>query len=187
MAKKAKPVKKLKPVDPATYARFRREKRCFEPEHLKRIEEYALQVSQLNERAASLEAELKRLAETTVDKAILEEHEKTSFYNGLHEGQKEMEEAFRKEKRCFNKMHGFVDNKTPMNLNFGEVIGLFAKLTRDPMSGGMSARITVMVPYGIDILRMTEGQSLGLGMELLKGAAAKVENKDDEKDKKGGP
>lgn len=175
-------LKKKKPICKTTHARFKRERRCFEEEHLKALEAYAIQASGLGERVAYLEAELKRLAESSVDKALSEEHEKTALYLGTREGQREAEEAFRKEKRCFDKMHGFLDGKTPMNLNFGEVIGMFANLCADPMSGGISARVTVMVPAGMNVPRMSLQQSLMSARDMFKSAKVTIV-KEEEKEK----
>jgi hypothetical protein len=176
---------KKKPICRATHARFKREKRCFEEEHLKALEAYAIQASGLGERIAYLEAQLKGLSESSVGKDLAEEQEKTAFHNGLHEGQKETEETHRKEKRCFDKMHGFLEGKIPMNLNFGEVIGMFANLCADPMSGGISARVTVMVPVGMNVPRMSLQQSLMSARDMFK--SAKVTIVKEEEKEKGAP
>lgn len=182
-------VRKLKKIDPATYSRFRREKKCFEPDHVKKLEVYAKEASALNGEISSLKEELKLMRESTVDKALSEEQEKTAFHKGLHEGHAEAEERLRKERRCFNKIHMFVENKTPMNLNLGEVLLLFAKMGRSSLLGGMGAisgRVTVMVPNDMNVMRMTDQQSFELGATFFKDATVKIERKD-EPEKKGGP
>ena len=164
-------------MDRSTVSRLKRERRCFEGGHLKRIESYAVEASQMAARIAFLEEELKTVRANTVDKALLEEHEKTAFHRGLHEGQVGKEEELKNAKACFSRMHVFVDRKTPHNLNFGEVVSLFAKLAMDPMSGGISAKITVLVPDGVNVNKMTEVQSIKFAKDFV--SSIKIEKKGD--------
>lgn len=170
--------RKIKPMDRSTVSRLKKERRCFEADHLKRIESYAVDASRMAARIAFLEEELKTVRANTVDKALLEEHEKTAFHKGLHEGQVGKEEELRNSKVCFSKMHIFVDRKTPHNLNFGEVVSLFAKLSLNPLSGGVYTRITVLVPDGVSVDKMTDVQSIKFAKEFVANNV-KVEKKGD--------
>lgn len=156
MKRKLKP----RPLDRSTVSRIKREKRCFDGEHASKIEAYAVRTAEMASRISFLEDEIRTIKINTVDRALLEEHEKTAFHKGLHEGQTGKEEELRKDRRCFDKMHGFVEGKTMMNLSFGEILSLFSKLAMNPMSGGVKARITVFVPKETGFSKMSEEQAI---------------------------
>ena len=153
---KAKPKKRM--LDKYTYGKLRRDKHCFEPDHLYRLEQYALSTSVCEARVIQLEERLK----TAVEQSVVEEEKKTSFSQGFVEGEKVREEHIRKENACFEKKHKFIEGKALRNLNFGEVLSLFAKMLSEPSSGGLMSRLTVLVPDIMAIPSLTQDQMMGV-------------------------
>lgn len=141
--------RKKKKIDPATYMRFKRERRCFDPMHPEtidiyahKVEGYALRVWELEEKNHHLQESLKQM----ISKEVAEEQAKTSMISGYHQGEKDAEEKLRKEKVCFHSFHKFYEGKRVMNLDFGGVMSLFLYLVDSPFSEGEKDKITALVP-----------------------------------------
>lgn len=150
MAGKLKP--KPKKVDPATYARFKREKRCFDMDHDRRIEDLAggledkiKLIATLEEALSNLKVEMAGMIKSeTADEMVA-----SARITAHREGENEAETRLRKEKCCFNGFHKFMEDKTMMNLSLVQVMHLFVDLGKRPMAD-YTDKITVMVPGGYE-------------------------------------
>jgi hypothetical protein len=146
-------VRKLKPIDPATRARFMREKRCFEPDHDRKIEDLTCGIEDKIKLVATLEEALSNLkAEMMgmVKNETADEMVASAKIIAHREGETEAEARLRKEKRCFDGFHKFMEDKTMMNLGLVQILNLFIDLAKRPMSQGIQDKITVMVPAGYE-------------------------------------
>ena len=141
--------RKLKPVDPATRARFSREKKCFQPDHDRKIEDLQGGIEDKTKMIAVLEEVISNLKIEKMDmitKGEAEEQVKTARMEGYREGEQEATEALKKEKHCFDALHSFVEDKQIMNLDFNQVMNLFLYIVRMPIGGAY--RVTVLAPKG---------------------------------------
>lgn len=153
-------MKRRKPLDPATTARLRREKRCYQSGHMKDIFKLTGELEDRARKISDLEAMISRLHEEMagmVHKSEAEEAARTERLLGYRDGEEGKRLVLEKEQACFTKMHRFTDGKRIENLNFGEIITLFSKLANKDSFGPFS-RITVLVPSDIAPGHMTEDE-----------------------------
>ena len=179
--------KKLKPIDMATYSRLKRKAHCFNKKHEEEIDRLSdalgkrtIDYMASQDRVHDLEASLK----TMVDPGLHEEAKKTSWSQGFHEGQKDKEEQLRKENTCFEKKHKFTEGKSLRNLNFGELLMLYAGLVKDPAFGSFG-RISVLVPDNVPITSVLDSQIPEI-LQTFRVMKTPVPFMTNTKDKKGG-
>lgn len=139
--------KKLKPLDPSTVARLRREKRCFEPDHDRKIEDLAGGLEDqvklhatLEEALSSLKAEKLQM----ITKGEADERVAQARLEGYREGEKEAQERLRKEKVCYDGFHKFYEGKDVHNLSMNQMLKLYIHLVKS----GIEPKITSFVPKG---------------------------------------
>jgi len=153
-------MKRRKPLDPATTARLRREKRCYQPGHVEDIlrltgelEDRARKISDLEATVSHLHGEMAGM----IHKSEADEAARTERLLGYRDGEEGKRLALEKDQVCFTKMHRFIEGKRIENLNFGEIITLFSKLAGKDSFGPFS-RVTVLVPADISPGHMTEDE-----------------------------
>lgn len=147
--KKLKPVKKPKRLDPSTVARLRREKRCFEPDHDRKIEDLSGGLEDKVKLTATLEEALSNLKAEKLQMIThgeAEEMVSSACLKSFREGEKETTESLKKEKHCFDPFHNFFSDKTIANLSLNQVLRLYVHLAK----AGMEIKITAFVPKGFE-------------------------------------
>jgi len=192
-----KPKKKPKRLDRIMVRFLESEKSCFDPTHKSEIERLTEQCAKFRENFTLLNQQLEdALArqKLMVDKALLEEAEKTAYAKGLHDGQpdeedtkklmEDMVEAARTEgiaegrrqyevelrsiKRCFDAAHGMYRDAVPQQLNFSQVLRLFEEQRRSSMmanAGGST--ISVLVPLGRVVQESEMARNLNKEIEQI--------------------
>jgi hypothetical protein len=145
--------KKIVAIHKPTYFRLKKERKCFDPEHPKRIEALAKSAEIAGKRTSDLEtanSDLLVKMSRMVDKELLEEAEKTAYSKGLHDGCEDREAMLKSHKTCFNGMHKALDNGRLMVLDFSQIISLYEQMRERSMLSN-TIKMQVMVPEGINL------------------------------------
>lgn len=161
--------RKKKPIDPATRARFKRERRCFDPEHDETIAALRAEVekrgTEMAKRHDIIES-LKERMRDMIDKSLSEEEVKTAAAKAYHEGLEYKEEELRKSKACFAKMHSHFEGRVPVSLTLSEIMSVFGQLREKSMLTG-SEQLFVFLPSGVVPVKGKENPMNHLADEFL--------------------
>jgi len=147
--KKPKP----RPIDPSTRARFKRERRCFDPAHEKEIaflrdelEKRAKDASDRETTISSLQDRMRRM----IDQGLSDEAVKTSRSEGVLEGQKQKAEEIKRTGTCFDVFHkAMVGKGGAVPLTLLEIFTVFYQLKDVILGNGPDPRLLVILPDGI--------------------------------------
>lgn len=144
---------KQRPIDPSTRARFKRERRCFEPAHEKEIAFLRNELEKRAKDASDREATISSLQERMrgmIDRSLSDEAAKTSRSEGVLEGQKQKAEEIKRAGTCFDVFHkAMVGKGGPVPLTLLEIFSVVYQLKDTIISNGPDPRLLVILPDGI--------------------------------------